>query len=91
MTLTEREREELCICSLMPSSWSDTEIRKACDNYTDFIESMLVERVQTGVREFVEWVGHQRAYNGAPDPGQSLYNDRLNAVLPQWAEEWLER
>lgn len=42
------------------------------------------------VREFVQWVATQRAYNGAGDPGQALYDYSLNAVLPKWAEEWLE-
>lgn len=39
--------------------------------------------------EFAQWVASNRAYNGAPDPGQALYNEQINAVLPTWAEEFL--
>lgn len=40
--------------------------------------------------EFVQWVATNRAYNGAEDPGQALYNDGLNTVLQRWAAEFLD-
>ena len=46
--------------------------------------------VPAALREFVQWVATQRAYNGSDHRhGQSLYNECLNAVLPQWAEEFI--
>ena len=42
------------------------------------------------LREFVQWVATQRAYNGSDHRhAQSLYNECINAALPRWAEEFI--
>jgi hypothetical protein len=45
----------------------------------------------SALREFVQWVATQRAYNGSDHSihAQALYNESINAVLPEWAEEFL--
>lgn len=46
--------------------------------------------VERALREFPEWVATNRAYNGSEWPhGQSLYNECLNAVLSEWAADYL--
>lgn len=55
------------------------------------LQIRTVEAIRaSAVREFVQWVATGRAYNGSDHPhAQSLYNECLNAVLPEWAEEFL--
>lgn len=47
---------------------------------------------EAAVRSFVAWVATHRAYNGSNHSphAQSLYNECINAVLPEWAEQWIE-
>ena len=53
-------------------------------------ELTLATPAEIAVTEFVAWVATQRAYNGSDHPhGQSLYNECLNAALPDWADQWL--
>lgn len=55
-----------------------------------FVERIKAAARAEALREFVRWVAINRAYNGSDHQhGQSLYNECLNASLPEWAEEWL--
>lgn len=51
--------------------------------------SVLAQRDAEVVNEFVHWVAVARAHNGSEHQhGQSLYNECINAALPEWAREW---
>jgi len=73
---------------LMPADADNPYHESAFGEWLDTHDSIVVE---DALREFVQWVATQRAFNGSDHSphAQALYNECLNAVLPEWAEQWL--
>lgn len=75
--LTEDERVNIC-CGHV-----------ACQKtVAEHVAARTREAVEAALTEFVQWIAVERAYNGSDYLGQSLYNEGINGVLPEWAREF---
>lgn len=57
----------------------------------DEARAQVTSAAREAVLAFAEWVAYRRAYNGSDHTrGQSLYNESLNGVLPDWARAFAD-
>lgn len=93
--LTEDERAVLHagVCPRHRDTAPGVYVCQPCEAAGDAaVERILAARtreaVEAALTEFVQWIAVERAYNGSDYLGQSLYNEGINGVLPEWAREF---